>query len=173
MADHEEEMEVDEEDQEVLTEEIDFSGIPGENIDKMKKGKDITREVVKKLLEKDRRIHDGRDTDQLILIIANFNHEDNKGNSSAEKILFDEFKLYKIASDKNDYTNIRGGYLAHITGTRTEQCRKIKKLHGKIKRRLENDRKLDISKAHIVASLVLYYGEDAPQAQSDQADPNN
>ena len=56
--------------------------------------------------------------------------------------------------------------MAHITGVRDVQCEKIKKLHGKIKERLVLDPKLNISKAHVVASLVLYYGEDEDPSQA-------
>ena len=173
----EQRMEVDQEDdEEVLTEEINFDAITDVNIDKekFKKGEGITREVVKKLLEEDRRSHHGENTDQLILILANFNWKEGKTGTSDDikKFMFTKFKLYKIGSGDKPYSNPRGSYLAHITGDRPEQCRKIQKLHRKIKRKLESDdSKLNISKAHIVASLVLYYGEeDTPQAAAAGGD---
>ena len=148
-----------------MTEDIDFSGI---DVDmKTVRELGITREVVKKLLERDQNLY-GKHNDQHILIIVNFNSK-KEGETNLEinskeikKILTsDEFKLCRLKSDDDDpYTNPRGGYLAHITGDRDVQCEKIKKLHRKIKERLVPDPKLNISKAHVVASLVLYYGED-------------
>ena len=138
----------------------------------------ITREVVKKLLERNHRIHD-KHNDQLVLILVNFNSKkvgDTKPKINHDEIrnilTSDEFKFCRLKSDDDDpYTNPRGAYLAHITGDRDVQCEKIKKLHRKIKERLVPDQKLNISKAHVVASLVLYYGdgedEDPSQATAN------
>ena len=78
-----------------------------------------------------------------------------------------EFRLHRLASNEGErYTNSRGTYLARIRGNRDEQREKIRNMCRQIKQRLLRDETANISKAHVVAALVLYYGdeEDAPQA---------
>ena len=154
-----------------MTEVIDFRGIDVDMRTVREVG--ITREVVKKLLERDQNLY-GKHNDQHILVLVNFNAKkvgDTKLKINHDEIrtilTSDEFKLCRLKSDDDDpYTNPRGGYLAHITGDRDVQCEKIKKLHRKIKERLVPNPKLNISKAHVVASLVLYYGEDEDPSQA-------
>ena len=151
-----------------LTEYIDFTGVPVD-MDYMKK-KGITREVVKNLLKVD----NDKYTDQLFLIHANYNRKDRSQRIKRNIILriLKEFKLYRLASDKgpeNRWTNSRGSHLCYITGNRELQKEKVRELCKQIKQQLlQSD--ANLSMAHVVASLVIYYGENEEQEHAAAAD---
>ena len=125
-----------------------------------------TREDIRKLLTVD----DGKYTDELVLIQGNYNSRQENREINYEEIkrvLTKEFNLHRLTSNPGEpYTNSRGDYLARIRGNRDEQRKRIRKICKQIKQRLLSNEKVNISKAHIVASLVLYYGdeEDTPRA---------
>ena len=125
-----------------------------------------TREDIRKLLI----VGDGKYTDELVLIQGNYNsRQENReiNYDEIKRILTKEFNLYRLRSNPGEpYTNSRGDYLARIRGDRDVQRKRIRKICKQIKHRLLSSEKVNISKAHIVASLVLYYGdeEDTPQA---------
>ena len=125
-----------------------------------------TREDVRKLLILD----DGKYTDELVLIQGNYNsRQENReiNYDEIKRVLTKEFNLHRLTSNRGEpYTNSRGDYLARIRGNRDEQRKRIRKICKQIKQRLLSNEKVNISKAHIVATLVLYYGdeEDMPQA---------
>lgn len=141
-------------------------------------GKDIslppTREDIRKLLEVDEEKY----VDELFLIQANYNSIQNEGGredinyDEIKRILTKEFHLHRLQSNQGEpYTNSRGDYLAHIRGDRDEQQKRVRKLCRQIKQRLQSDPKVNIAKAHVIASLVIYYGdaEDTPPAAIAQA----
>ena len=125
-----------------------------------------TREDIRKLLTVD----DGKYIDELVLIQGNYNSRQENREINYEEIkrvLTKEFNLHRLTSNRGEpYTNSRGDYLARIRGNRDEQRKRIRKICKQIKQRLLSNEKVNISKAHIVASLVLYYGdeEDTPRA---------
>ena len=136
------------------------------DMDRYEKLKGITREKVMDLLKikVDGR---GKYRDKLFLIQTNFNpiHVDSKKARTRHDIvakhLF-EFKLYRIASTPGQRcTNSRGTYLCYINCERSGHRKKVKDLCMKIKQKLLNrESRTNISRAHVVASLVTYYGED-------------
>lgn len=133
-----------------------------------------TREDICRLLEMNEY------NDEMFLITANYNSKKKKPGSGGgrerrmninhrriENILTDEFKLHKLQSNpRQPYTNSRGVYLARICGDRNEQRRRVRKLCSQIRQRLLTDLSLNIDKAHVIGSLVFYYGdaENVPNA---------
>ena len=150
---------------------------PADNFEDLS-GKDIslppTREDIRKLLEVDEEKY----VDELFLIQGNYNSIQNEGGredinyEEIKRILTKEFHLYRLQSNQGEpYTNSRGDYLARIRGDRDEQRKRVRKLCRQIKQRLLSDPKVNIAKAHVIASLVIYYGdaEDTPPVAIAQA----
>ena len=157
------------------TEWIDFTGVKVDKDHLKEKG--ITREVVKNLLKVD----GDKYINQLFLVQTNYNSKTKEDGSKArtkynviKKILFDDFRLYRLASNPGQrWTNSRGSYLCYVTGNKdqpTKQRDKIRNLCKKIKRQLLSDPDVNISKAHVVASLVIYYGDDEEEHEEEAED---